>query len=62
MPTIEPATGERAIWLGCVGVPHLVVLVDDVCAVDVSARGRPLRYDPAAGAEGANVNFISAPT
>jgi len=61
VPTIEPAAGERAIWLGCVGVPHLIVLVDDVHAVDVLARGRPLRYDPAAGSEGANVNFIAAP-
>ncbi|HSB52723.1 MAG TPA: diaminopimelate epimerase [Gemmatimonadales bacterium] len=60
-PTIEPATGEHAIWLGCVGVPHLIVLVDDVRAVDVVGRGRPLRYDPATGSDGANVNFIAAP-
>jgi diaminopimelate epimerase len=61
VPAITPAAGERGIWLGCVGVPHLVLLVKDVAAVDVEGRGRPLRYDPAAGPEGANVNFVEAP-
>lgn len=59
--TITPEAGERTIWLGCVGVPHLVVLVDDVGAVDIAGRGRALRHDPAAGPEGANANFIAAP-
>lgn len=61
VPAIEPAAGERAIWLSCVGVPHLVILVDDVRAVDVVGRGRPLRYHAAAGPDGANVNFIAPP-
>jgi hypothetical protein len=30
-------------------------------AVDVVGRGRPLRFDPAGGPDGANVNFISEP-
>jgi diaminopimelate epimerase len=60
-PAITPEAGERSIWLGCVGVPHLVVLVDDIRAVDIAGRGRALRHDPAAGSEGANANFIAAP-
>ncbi len=56
---LAPAPGERQLALGTVGVPHLVVLVDDVDRVDVAARGRLLRSDPAVGPAGANVNFIS---
>ncbi|HEY3934731.1 MAG TPA: diaminopimelate epimerase [Gemmatimonadales bacterium] len=51
--------GEHWVRLGVVGVPHAIVLVDDVAAVDVSGRGRELRFDPACGADGANVNFLS---
>jgi len=51
--------GERRAALGLVGVPHLVLLVDDVTGVDVVGRGRPLRYAPALGPEGANVNFVA---
>ena len=54
--------GEHQAWLGLVGVPHLIVLVDDVDRLDVAERGRQLRFNPALGAEGANVNFISPPT
>jgi len=57
--TLEP--GERSIWLGCVGVPHLIVLVDDVGAVDVGSRGRILRHHAATGLEGANANFVAPP-
>jgi len=42
-----------------VGVPHLVVLVQDVSHVDVEARGRALRSSPCVGPAGANVNFLS---
>jgi diaminopimelate epimerase len=42
-------------------VAHLVVAVDDLEPVDISSRGRALRFDPGLGAAGANVNFI-APT
>jgi diaminopimelate epimerase len=61
VPAIELEPGERAMWLGTVGVPHLVALVDDVRTVDVVGRGRPLRWHPAAGPDGANANFISQP-
>ncbi len=50
--------GERWIRLGTVGVPHVVVLVDDIDAVDVMGRGRTLRFHPDCGPGGANVNFI----
>jgi diaminopimelate epimerase len=51
--------GERWMSFLRVGVPHLVVRVDDLQQVDVANRGRALRFDPALGPEGANINFIS---
>jgi diaminopimelate epimerase len=50
--------GER--WAGFVlaGVPHLTLRVDDVEAVDVVGRGRPLRHEPSLPG-GANVNFVA---
>ena len=59
VPGLEPAPGEQRIALGVVGVPHVVVLVDDVTAVDVAARGRELRFDAALAPGGANINFVS---
>jgi len=53
------AEGEVRAVLGTVGVPHLVVLVEDVARVDVEGRGRMLRSSPCVGPEGANVNFLS---
>ena len=50
--------GERRIGYAVAGVPHLVLLVDDVETVDVVGRGRPLRQLRTL-AEGANVNFVS---
>ncbi|MDB4884606.1 MAG: Diaminopimelate epimerase [Gemmatimonadetes bacterium] len=50
--------GERWIGFALAGVPHLTVRVDDVEAVDVVGRGRPLRFDPSL-AQGANVNFVA---
>jgi diaminopimelate epimerase len=59
--TIALRPGERAAWLGTVGVPHVVMLVDDVAAVDVPVRGRELRHHAASGPAGANANFVSGP-
>ena len=53
--------GERAMALVRVGVPHLVVLVDDAFAVDVPIRGRELRRHPRLDPEGANVQFVAPP-
>src|SRR5205823_12776206 len=59
VPGLAIAPGERQAALGTVGVPHLVVVVEDVELVDVVSRGRLLRSDPVLGPSGANVNFIS---
>jgi diaminopimelate epimerase len=50
--------GEQRIGFADTGVPHLVVVVDDVERVDVAGRGKKLRFDPSL-ADGANVNFVS---
>jgi diaminopimelate epimerase len=52
---------DRHMGFAMVGVPHVVVLCDDVESVDVEQRGRPIRYDPALP-EGANVNFVARDT
>ena len=66
MPAVENLTpdsgtrlvaGERRAAFAKVGIPHLVVLCDDLEAVDVVGRGRPLRFDPAF-ADGTNVDFV----
>jgi diaminopimelate epimerase len=56
---LEAGPGEQWLALGTVGVPHLVVRVEDLERVDVGGRGRSLRFDPAVGAAGANVNFVA---
>lgn len=58
-PDIQLMTGERSVHLTTVGVPHLVVLVDDVARVPLLQRGRELRGHPELAPDGANVNFIS---
>ncbi len=56
---VPKGPGERWISFGTVGVPHLVVRVDDIESVDVPRRGRMLRSDSRMGPAGANVNFVS---
>ena len=56
-----PMTVEgRTLRLSCVdtGVPHAVVPVRQLEAVDVARTGRALRYHRAFAPRGANVNFI----
>lgn len=60
VPGLGLVPGERQAALGRVGVPHLVVVVDDVDQVALMDRGRALRFDPALAPDGANINFISA--
>ena len=55
---IDRTAAERRIGFATVGVPHLVVLVDDVEAIDVERRGRELRQH-ASLQSGANVNFVA---
>lgn len=52
--------GERRIGYALAGVPHLVVLCDDVESVDVANRGAFLRSHTTLGTTGANVNFASS--
>lgn len=49
--------GERRMGFALAGVPHLVIVVDDLDTVDVVGRGRPLRRHASLKA-GANVNFV----
>jgi diaminopimelate epimerase len=58
LPEVEAVSGERWLSLGTVGVPHVVIRVDDVEHADVLGRGSRLRSDPRVGPAGANVNFI----
>ncbi len=57
-PDVKLEAGEREAQLVHVGVPHLVVLVEQVATVPIMERGRALRSDPALGPPGANVNFV----
>lgn len=52
------APGEQRIGFARVGVPHIVVLCQDVEAVVLAERGRVLRHHPELPA-GANANFVS---
>jgi diaminopimelate epimerase len=56
---IDLADGERSVHFTTVGVPHVVVRVDDVRSVHLMKRGRALRQHPAVGPAGSNVNFVS---
>jgi diaminopimelate epimerase len=56
--SIPLQAGERRIGYFLVGVPHLVILCEDVSTVDVVGRGRPLRSHTSLP-HGANVNFVS---
>ncbi len=52
--------GEARMGYANSGVPHVVVLVDDVDRVELTLRGRHLRSADTVGPAGANVNFVSA--
>ncbi len=58
-PDIPLIAAERALHLTTVGVPHVVVVVEDVSGVSLPERGRELRCHPALAPSGANVNFVS---
>jgi len=59
-PDVRLASGEFRSALATVGVPHLVVQVEDLDGIDLLGRGRALRFDPGLAPDGANVNFIAA--
>jgi diaminopimelate epimerase len=58
-PSITREPGESRIGYAVVGVPHLVVLVDDIQTIDLPTRGAALRSHSWTGAGGANVNFVA---
>jgi diaminopimelate epimerase len=58
LPQVSLQHGELRLHFGTVGVPHAILEVEDIEAFDLQARGRELRFHPAMGAAGANVNFI----
>jgi len=50
--------GVKVLHFLNTGVPHAVVPVPDLGRLDVAALGRALRYNPAFGPAGANINFV----
>ena len=59
--SIRAAAGEGPTSFATVGVPHLVVPVEDIERADLMARGRELRNHSAIAPAGANVNFVATP-
>jgi diaminopimelate epimerase len=59
-PDLRLGGGELRSAFATVGVPHLVVQVEDLDAIDLLERGRALRFDPELEPSGANVNFVAA--
>src|SRR5262245_26745727 len=55
---LECKPGERRIGFSLVGVPHVVVFVEDLETVDVVGRGRAIRRH-ASLTRGANANFVA---
>ena len=55
---LGPHKNESRLGYALVGVPHVVVEVDDIDAADVTGRGPVLRNHPALS-DGANVNFVA---
>jgi diaminopimelate epimerase len=59
VPSLTMSHGLEVLGLALVGVPHLVLSVDDLESGTLMDLGRRLRSDPALGPAGANVNFVS---
>jgi diaminopimelate epimerase len=56
---IELGPNEIRAGFAVAGIPHLVLLTDDVDLIDLPARGPGLRWHASTGAAGANVNWVS---
>ncbi len=56
---LEVEAGPLVISSINTGVPHVVILTDDVEGVDVVERGREIRFHQTFAPDGTNVNFIS---
>lgn len=59
VPAVKTVAGEEGPLLVRPSVPHLVLTVKNVEKVAIEDRGPSLRRDPALGAGGANVNWVS---
>jgi diaminopimelate epimerase len=59
-PGLRLVVGELRAALATVGVPHLIVQVQDLETIDLPRRGRALRSAAELGEGGANVNFVAA--
>jgi diaminopimelate epimerase len=60
MPAIGIGAGEARVGFAVAGIPHLVILCEDVDHIDLAERGPMLRWHTSAGPSGANVNWVSA--
>ena len=61
-PAWSRAPGEAPGTLATVGVPHLVVVVEDLERAGPDGRGADAPVPPALGPAGANVNFVAPAT
>lgn len=57
---LETPVGPRRAWVVRIGVPHLVLPVEEMPAGSIAGLCRPLRRHRALGPEGANVNLVEA--
>jgi diaminopimelate epimerase len=55
---IDLASGPITVSSVNTGVPHVVVLAEDIERVDVGGMGREIRFHPQFAPAGTNVNFI----
>jgi len=56
---LEAEAGSLTISSINTGVPHVVILTEDVEGIDVVERGREIRFHQTFAPDGTNVNFIS---
>ncbi len=59
MPSLALETGELQVGYALAGVPHLVIMAEDLDGVEVERRGPPLRQHATLQPAGANVNWVS---
>ncbi|OGV51009.1 MAG: diaminopimelate epimerase [Lentisphaerae bacterium GWF2_44_16] len=66
IPVLEDFTKQempdgKTVYRGNTGVPHAIVVVEDIKAADVFNEGRKIRYHALFAPAGTNVNFIALP-
>jgi diaminopimelate epimerase len=58
VPEVPMLERESALGFARAGVPHIVIIDDDVNSADIIGRGSRIRRDPSLH-DGANVNFLT---